>query len=200
MNPALKISAGEVGRKLIHVTLGVLIVTGMYFEYITVWHLFGLLVVGIILSWFARFCRIPLVSWCLDRFDRPGIEWPGQGAITYLVGSLLVLGLFARDAALAAIMVLAVGDSVSSIIGPFGSIRTKLSATKLFEGTFFGGLCGGFAAFFFVSPFEAFLAAFTAMIFEAMEIRLNQRIMNDNIIVPLVAGAIITIVRKMGLV
>lgn len=200
MQSTTPISFRELGRKCIHIALGVMIVSAVSLTYINAWHLFGVLVFGILLSWLARFYRIPFVSWCLDRFDRPGVEWPGQGAITYLIGALLVLGLFPRDVALAAIMVLAVGDSVSSIVGPFGSIRTKLSETKLFEGTFFGGLFGGCAALVFVSPFEAFLASFTAMVFEAMEIRFNQRIMNDNIIVPLVAGAIIIIIRKIGLV
>lgn len=189
----------ELRRKLFHIAFGWVLAGALYFGYITVWHLFALLVGGIIVAWFSTFLRLPVIGWLLERFDRPH-DFPGRGALTYVIGVLLAFGLFPRDAALAATVILAVGDGVSGLVGRFGKIKTRLSNTKWFEGTFTGGLLGGFAACAFVTPFEAFAAGFIAMIFEAMELRLNQKILNDNVIVPLVAGTVIVLIRKFGIV
>lgn len=178
--------------------LGVIIVALLYFKIINEWHIFYSLVLGIFISWLSLKVRLPVVGWFLDKFERKQVR-PGKGAITYFIGILLALKIFPFDVALASILILAIGDSVSSLVGPFGSVRTKLSDKKLFEGTFAGGLMGGLAALLFVAPFEAFLASFVAMFFEAMEIRLNQKILNDNVIVPLVAGTVIVLLRSGGL-
>jgi dolichol kinase len=194
----MPISALEIRRQLLHIFLGLGLVAGLHFDYLSSWHLFGLLIFGIILSWLSVFVRLPVISWFLDRFERKHVR-PGKGAITYFIGVLLALELFPSEIAYASILILALGDGVSSLIGPFGSVRTILSDKKLFEGTFAGALLGGAAATYFVLPFEAFLAAFIAMIFEALEIRLNQQILNDNVIVPLVAGTVILLLRHFGL-
>ena len=188
----------EIRRQLFHILFGAALVILLNFQIINDWFIFWLLASGIIVSWLSLRYRLPIIAWFLDRFERKQVR-PGKGAITYLIGILLALKLFPFRVALAAIAILAVGDGVSSLIGPFGRIKTKLSDKKLFEGTFAGGLLGGAAALFFVAPFEAFLAAFIAMTFEAMEIRLNQKILNDNVIVPLVAGTVIVLLRSGGL-
>lgn len=187
----------EIRRQIFHILLGVGLVVLLNYEIINDWHVFWVLFVGIIISWASLRFRIPVIAWFLDKFERKQVR-PGKGAITYFVGVLLALKLFTFDISLAAILILALGDGVSSLIGPFGKLKTKLSDKKLFEGTFTGGLLGGIAALFFVAPFEAFLASFIAMFFEAMEIRLNQKILNDNVIIPIVAGTVITLLRSGG--
>ncbi len=194
----MPLSALEIRRQLFHILLGIVLVVLLHYELINSWHLFGLLILGILFSWLSVFVRLPVIGWFLDKFERKQTR-PGKGAITYFIGVLLALQLFPTDIAYAAILILALGDGVSSLIGPFGSIRTTLSDKKLFEGTFAGGLLAGVAAMFFVQPFEAFLAAFIAMFFEALEIRFNQQIMSDNVIVPLVAGTVILLLRNFGL-
>lgn len=189
----------EIRRQVFHILLGIVLVLLLSRNIINSWHIFWLLAAGIVLSWISLRYRLPIIGWCLDKFERKHVR-PGKGVITYFIGVLLTLQLFPHDIALASILILALGDGVSSLIGPFGSIKTKLSDKKLFEGTFAGGLLGGIAALFFVAPFEAFAASFTAMFFEAMEIRLNQQILNDNVIVPLVAGTVMVLLRGSGLI
>jgi dolichol kinase len=107
--------------------------------------------------------------------------------------------LYPKDIALASIMVLAFGDSVSHVFGiHFGKTKTILSETKLLEGTVAGFIAGFIGAWVFVSPFEAFFASLAAMIAEAVEIKLGTEEVDDNIIIPLVAGSVIWLMRYFG--
>lgn len=185
----------EIRRQLFHILLGIVIVCLLNGGFLSVRDLFWILVAGILVSWVSTRQRLPIIGWFLDKFERKQVR-PGKGVITYFIGVILALELFPRDVAFAAILILAVGDGVSSLVGPFGHLKTKLSDKKLFEGTIAGAAFGGAAAMVFVSPFEAFVAAFIAMIFEAMEIRLNQKLLNDNVTVPLVAGTVVLLLRN----
>jgi len=194
-----KITPTELRRRLLHIALGPVLVWGMYTGWLTEWLLFWILAAGIVLSFLVRNWRLPVIGWFLDHFDRHSEDFPGRGAITYFIGSLLALQLFPQDIAFAAILILAFGDGISGLIGPFGRLKTQLSAIKLFEGTLAGVAAGAAAASFFISPIEAGIAATAAMTFEAMEIRLNQKILDDNVIVPLAAGTAIMLLRSSGM-
>ena len=85
------------------------------------------------------------------------------------------------------------------IIGEkYGEIKNIFNGTskKLFEGTLAGIFAGFFAALPFIAWQEAFLASFCAMIAEVIQIDLNQNTLDDNIIVPLVAGTTIYLLRR----
>ena len=185
----------EIRRQLFHVFLGIVLVACLYHGLIDSWGLFWVLVAGIAISWISTRKRLPIIGWFLDTFERKQVR-PGKGAITYFIGVVLALELFPTDIAYAAILVLAVGDGVSSLVGPFGRLKTKLSDKKLFEGTIAGAAFGGAAAMAFVSPIQAFVGASIAMLFEAMEIRLNQKLLNDNVTVPLVAGTVMLLIHN----
>ncbi len=188
----------EIRRQLLHIVLGLVLVTLLNHGILDTWSLFWILVLGIIISWISVHHRIPIIGWFLDKFERKQVR-PGKGVITYFIGVILALQLFPMEIAYAAILILAVGDGVSSLIGPFGKLKTKLSDKKLLEGTIAGAAFGGSAAMVFVTPLEAFIAAFIAMVFEAMEIRFNQKLLNDNVTIPLVAGVVIVLLRSWGL-
>ncbi|MCF7846270.1 MAG: hypothetical protein K9L85_03445 [Candidatus Peribacteraceae bacterium] len=185
----------EIRRQLFHIFLGIVMVALLHHGVIDSWSLFWILSLGIVLSWISTRRRLPIIGWFLDKFERKQVR-PGKGAITYFIGAILALELFPPEVAYAAILILAVGDGISSLVGPFGHLKTKLSDKKLFEGTIAGAAFGGSAAMVFVSPLEAFVGAAVAMLFEAMEIRLNQKLLNDNVTVPLVAGTVILLLRS----
>lgn len=185
----------EIRRQLLHIFLGLAIVSLLHRGILDSHDLFWILVAGILVSWISTRRRLPIIGWFLDKFERKQVR-PGKGAITYFIGIILALELFPPEVAFAAIVILALGDGVSSLVGPFGHLKTKLSDKKLFEGTIAGAIFGGAGAMIFVAPFEAFVAAAIAMIFEAMEIRFNQKLLNDNVTVPLVAGTTILLLRS----
>ena len=93
-------------------------------------------------------------------------------------------------------MVLAFGDSVSHLFGlHFGKTKTILSDTKMLEGTIAGFVAGFFGALVFVSPIEAFFASLAAMVAEAIEIKIKAERIDDNLIIPFIAGSAVWVIR-----
>lgn len=185
----------EFRRKILHMVVGISIVAGIYYDLITPYGLFWILVLGIIISFISVKIKLPIIYWLLEKFERKHVH-PGKGAITFFIGSLLVLKLFPEPVALASIMILALGDGICAIIGPFGHVKTVLSEKKLLEGTLAGILLGTWGASIFLPWYEAFVAALVAMTIETSEIKMNNKILSDNILVPLVAGTTIELWRK----
>ncbi|MBI2124510.1 hypothetical protein HYT92_01840 [Candidatus Pacearchaeota archaeon] len=88
-------------------------------------------------------------------------------------------------------MILALGDSISHLYGlNYGRIRYPLSKTKFLEGTIAGFAAGFLGALIFLPWHQAFLASFAAMIVEAIEIKVGANQVDDNLVVPVVAGAV----------
>ena len=97
---------------------------------------------------------------------------------------------------MASIMILALGDSVSHLYGlHYGRIKHPLSSTKFFEGTIAGFIAGFIGALIFLPWLEAFLASLAAMAVEAIEIKIGAGQVDDNLIIPVVAGAAVLAVR-----
>lgn len=188
----------EIRRQLFHIALGILLVFLIDNGVINAYILAALVAVGLVISFQSTRQKIPVISWFLKRFERPRERrrFPGKGALFYLIGSLIVVILFPKDIALASIMVLALGDSVSHFWGShFGQISNPLSDKKFLEGSLAGFAAGFLGAVLFVSPFEAAAASLTAMAAEAIEVKIGLEQVDDNLIVPFVAGAIIWVVR-----
>ena len=162
--------------------------------------LFLLLIIGTILSFLSLHHKLPFISWFLYNFERAHVH-PGKGAICYLIGALFAVILFPQDIALASIMILALADSVSHYVGfNHGRIPHPFNKEKFLEGSVAGILAGFLGAWIFVSSLEAFIAAFAAMVVEGFEIQFNGKLANDklvddNILIPLVAGACILLLR-----
>ena len=156
-----------------------------------------LIILGLILSFFSRRVKIPIIYQLLQKFERKNEleRFPGKGVIFYLIGIDISLLLFPKDIAMASILVLALGDSVSHLYGlHYGKIKL-FSKTKFLEGTIAGFIAGFLGASVFLPWHEAFLASLAAMIVEAIEIKIGTQQVDDNLIVPFVAGAVVWLVR-----
>ena len=191
----------ELLRKSLHIVIGIILLFAYYFELIRPLTIFFFLIVGILASLLCKRTYLPFFTPFLNLFEREHIRktFPGKGMIFFFVGTLLVMQLFPKDIALASIAILTFGDSISHIIGEkYGEIKNIFNgkSKKLFEGTLAGIFAGFLAALFFVAWEEAFLASLCAMIAEVIQIDLNQNTLDDNIIVPLVAGTTIYLLRR----
>src|SRR3989344_7466096 len=192
----------ELKRQLMHLLVGIVTVLLLYLDILSPFSIFLLILIGFLLSFLVkRKIKVPVINWFLHNFERPEQmdTLPGKGTLFFFIGSLLVLKLFDKDIALASIMVLTFGDSISHIIGEkYGEIKNIFNgkSKKLFEGTLAGIFAGFLAALPFIAWQEAFLASFCAMIAEVIQIDLNQNTLDDNIIVPLVAGTTIYLLRR----
>jgi len=194
----MEINRFEIRRQIFHICLGLTIVILLTNNILNSLILFLILIAGILISILSRKFKIPIIYFFLKIFERKGVlkRFPGKGTISFLVGCLLVLQLFERDIALASIMILTFGDSVSHLFGlHFGRKKHPLNCLKSIEGNIAGGITGFLGAMFFISPLPALLASFGAMTAEAIELKMNDKIIDDNIIVPLVAGTIIYLMR-----
>ena len=194
---ASKISV-EVNRKLLHMFLGVVLVALLMFGIVGKEHLFGLLVVMLVLSMLSKKYNIPIISWLLRNFEREDYvkKFPGRGFIFYIIGSLLVLVFFPMDIAMPAILILAFADSIGHLFGiRYGKRKHPYVKTKFVEGWIAGLIAGFIAAFVFVPWHEALAASFFAMLVEGIEVKIGAEEVDDNLIIPLVAAIAIWSVR-----
>ncbi len=188
----------ELKRKVFHILFGSMLILGIYFGILTPLIIGGLIVLGLVLSLLEKKRRIPLISELLDHFEREKVrtKFPGEGMLLYLGGAFIAVLFFPKDVALASITVLAIGDSVSHIAGiSIGKIPHPLNNQKFIEGWVLGLLAAYFAAVLFVPARDAFIAALAGMLIEAFDVVIIKRRINDNLLIPPIAGIAILIFR-----
>ncbi len=191
----------ELKRQLMHILVGLVTIAFIYYNILTPFAILLLIIGGIMLSFLCKRIPIPLISRFLDHMEREEQKknFPGKGTIFFFVGVLLSLQLFERNIAYASIMVLTFGDSISHMFGAqFGRLKNIFNgkSKKLLEGTLAGTLAGFLGALIFVPIPEAFLGSAAAMIAEVIKIDFNDTTLDDNLIVPLVAGTVMVLVGK----
>ena len=197
MNSKLK---SELGRKLIHILFGSIFLALIYFDIIGWAELSVIFMLSIALSLLSKKYKIPIIHQFLENFEKEEHRknMPGKGIIYLLLGMLLSLIFFDKDIALASIAIITFGDAISHIIGTnYGKTKHPLnvSGKKLIEGSIAGTIAAFFAAWIFIYWYAAAIGAIIGMIFEAIELRIFQHDIDDNLIVPVFAGAAMTVVR-----
>lgn len=195
------LSKKEFGRQTLHILVGLITATFYYYEIFSTLAIFLIVIIGLLASILSKRISLPIFSYFLDKFERDNVrnKFPGKGMVFFFIGVLFVIQLFEKDIALAAIMILTLGDSISHIFGAkFGQLQNIFNgkSKKLFEGTLAGTIAGFLGAMLFVPYPEAFLASFAAMIGEVIKIDLNDNTLDDNLVVPLVAGTTIFLLRR----
>ena len=185
----------KVIRKIIHVLIGIIIILFVVFGILNTRLLFYFLLLSIILSLLSIKVKIPAIYKLVLIYKKEKEMPPGRGFIFFIFGSLLALKLFQRDIALASMAILTFSDSASYLFGAFLGKFKILKNNKNIEGTIFGILIGTLAALFFVNFIEAFLACSIAMLAEYLEFRIANNTIDDNLIIPLVAGTTIYLLR-----
>ncbi len=186
----------ELRRQIAHLLIGMSIVFLMELKLMTPNILIFTLLLGAIISIIYRYRPIPLIHEILVALERPKdiASFPGRGPFFLILGSLMAMLLFPADIAKGAITVLAVGDSISHIVGRyFGRTRVPFSKDKMLEGTVVAIVLSTFTALLFVDFTKAFLASLITITCEAVYPEKAARYLDDNLIIPIVAGAIMLI-------
>ncbi len=187
----------ETERNLFHMALGLSIAALLWAGMIDVWMLIAVALLGFLASLARKKRPIPVLDLFLSRFEREDAmqNFPGRGAFFLVIGSILAVAVFPKDVALASIMILAIGDSVSPIVGlRHGSIKHPLSGSRMVEGAVAGFIAAFLGAMLFVAPHEALIASAVAMTFEAVDTLAGFRV-EDNVTIPLVAGLVVMALR-----
>jgi phytol kinase len=182
----------EVKRQLIHIFYGVLISVFLVYDFINSSILFFItLGVGFLSILIKMGVKLPLKDriYMLQRsYER---KFPVKGALFYFLGCAIVVLVFEKDIAIASILILAFGDGVSTLVGPYGKLKHPFNNGKFLEGIFAGFVVATIASMLVV-PFKfAVLASLGAMIIEGFELKINGFKIDDNLLIPLVAGLIL---------
>jgi len=111
------------------------------------------------------------------------------GASTFMLGALVTFWVFGAEIFRIAIIVLAVGDSFSTIVGmKYGSRKLFYNKKKTWEGTLAGLLTSFTACLFLVPAPIAFTAAAVGMLVESAPVELN-----DNLTIPLAVALVMLV-------
>ncbi|MEE8358287.1 MAG: diacylglycerol/polyprenol kinase family protein [Candidatus Hydrothermarchaeales archaeon] len=152
-----------------------------------------MLVVILVGESYKRGLKISLISKVIESAERADVieERPGKGAILFLVGALASIILFGENLKIvsASIIILALGDSVSTLIGVnFGKHKIPYNKMKSLEGSVAGFVFALLGAQIFVGLPLAMLGAITAMLTESLPINID-----DNITIPVLSGLIMSL-------
>jgi len=190
-----KISPFKLRRAVFHILLGTSIIFLSLFYSKAVFVLFYMLLAGIVLSLLSLRFKIPGIWFMIRHFEyyRYIKELPGKSALFFFAGCLLALKLFPQQIALASIAILTFGDPTTSLVSALSKRRYRkpFNTLKNFYGTIAGIIVSFFAALFFVPWKFAIVAAIAAMISEAFIIDIGSDTVDDNLVVPLVAGTVL---------
>lgn len=195
-----KVTKRELYRQLFHIFSGTMLGLLFYHGWITRLHL-TLLFFALLFAFMVYLrIKLPGIHQMLTLMERKKNMkfFPGSGALYFVLGIALSPWLFPRDIATASILILAWSDGIASLIGPYGKFP-YINPKKMWEGIIVAIIAGAVAASFVVPPLEAILAATLAMLVEGLDIKIKGWKIDDNPIVPLVAGIVISIVRVVRL-
>ncbi|MEE9323359.1 MAG: diacylglycerol/polyprenol kinase family protein [Candidatus Aenigmarchaeota archaeon] len=183
----------EIPRQIVHLSGLVFVIMAQFTERETTIFYFALITLSLFLySWYTRSQERKLANFLekfeskfrdlLFRFERKDVRNPFTGAMFFYLGCTITFILFPLPIASAACAMLAVGDSLSTLIGKkFGK---HMIGRKTFEGfmaCFLGSLLAGI---FFVSPVLSFTGAIASSLTELLP-----RI-NDNLTIPVASGLV----------
>lgn len=122
--------------------------------------------------------------------NRADARLPGLDVLFFFIGCWIVLAVFPQEIAFAAILILAFGDSVAHLVSRrFGGTETFLTKTTYLEGTIAGIVAASLAAWLYVPLIPAITASIVALFIEAGELRIGDHYVDDNLLIPLSAGA-----------
>ncbi|MFP4424745.1 MAG: diacylglycerol/polyprenol kinase family protein [Candidatus Woesearchaeota archaeon] len=185
----------EIRRQSAHLFFGLVIVLLLDYELLNGYALAVISVIIILLSIAASKTRLPLTKYIRliqRKNEREGMQF--KGMIFYALGCTLVVFIFPKDIALAAIMILALGDSTSRLVGPMGYLRYPFNNKRFLEGIVAGAIVATMGAWAFVDIIPAMIAASGAMIIEGIDMRINTHKIDDNLTIPLVSALILFLI------
>jgi dolichol kinase len=133
--------------------------------------------------------ELPLIS-AITRHAANQSELRGFAAapLYFAFGILFTLVIFPHPASYAAIAMFCLGDSAASLFGGLVSTSLPFNKGKTWEGSLAGFFFAFLAGTFFVSPLLALAGAAIAMTIEVLPLPIN-----DNVLIPVITGAVLSL-------
>jgi len=176
----------ETERQIFHLVLGtllasVILLLGKFYSLA----LFGTLIVaGVFLSELLhKGIRVQPFHWFVRRLEREKVK-PGQGTLTFVLGSFIALVFFEPSIVFLSVLILAFADSFSTLVG------RGIGVIKIYNGKTLEGFLGGFlASLFVVLPYlNAYVAIAVCLVASLTELLSP---VDDNIVIPPLSSLII---------
>lgn len=112
--------------------------------------------------------------------------------VYYAVGILLALLIFPVPANYATVAIFTLGDSIASLIGTYyGATLLPFNRAKSLEGSLAGFVFAFLAGAVFISPWFALVGAAIAMFIEYLPLPIN-----DNLLIPIFTGLVLTLLIR----
>ncbi len=185
----------ELRRQIAHMLTGTALLFLIKFGFVNATVLAVILAIGGIMILVSLRVRIPMLEKILHYFDREKDRayFPAKGAFYFIMGCAISLVLFEYNIALASIAIMTYGDAITTIAGTyFGKTKNPLNPNKHLEGTFSAIIVSTVIAFAFVRFPQAFLGSAAGMFVESLTIRFIDKPLDDNVIIPIIAGITMT--------
>lgn len=186
----------EFRRQIGHLVIGLSIVALLYFKIIDSAILAMIVAGGGIISLILKRKKIPVLTRLLETFERKeDLEhFPGKGSFFLVLGATFATLIFPEMIALGAITIMAVGDSIATLIGKYvGKIRFPFHKEKSFEGSLTAFFVSTLAASLFVPFPQAMIASLMAMTVESLPLKIGKIKIDDNLVIPIVAGVVMSL-------
>lgn len=186
----------ELRRQIAHFCIGSSIAALLYFRLLNSQILAAIAVIGGLLILIERRKKIPLLTNILEIFERKKDikNFPGKGSFFLVCGAFFSTILFDPEIAIAAVIIMAVGDSIATIIGKYvGKIPLPYNREKSLEGSLLAFFAGTLAATLVIPFHHALIGSSVAMMIESLPLKIKKLSIDDNLIIPIVAGITLTL-------
>ncbi len=190
----LKDSDPNVRRKLFHLIYGITLAGLIHYGFINIYHLgltavvFGAFVLG---SKFFKSKKITYLILYFERQKKP--KYLGLGPFLFLVSAFLTALLFKQPIAVAAILNLAIGDSINVLLGHFGQ-NNGWQGKKRLEASFTAAIATVMVALYFVNPYQAVAGSLVTLVLEYTEPEISGMKIDDNLLIPIISGLAMSLV------
>jgi dolichol kinase len=173
----------ETKRHIFHIAFGTILALLYSFAIITKIHFLILLILSIAAFTLYKHVKIPILHQIMQNLERKENlrKFPGKGAIYYMLGCTIAAWLYSADVATASILILAWGDGMAGLARSFAR-----KPNKPWHTTAIGIIAGTIASGFYAKFIPALAASASAMLLERIHWKID-----DNLVVPIVAGAVI---------
>lgn len=180
----------EIVRKTLHILLGSFIIFSYYYNLISGFWIFCLLLVSALFSYVQKKHPLPIITYFVKHYGRESEKnFPGKGFVLFLIGALLTVELFQKNIALASLAILTFGDSSSQIFSTLvHKHKFKIHKKKSLTGYLVSMTLSWIISSFFVNFLVALVGVVSAITLELFEVKIEDSVLDDNILVPLTAG------------
>jgi dolichol kinase len=192
----------EVRRKLLHMVWGFFLAALLWFG-VADWRLFAtFLVINLLASLsyaLTRKWKHPAFAIFFDLMERPEGKkcfLPGMSALYYHLSFFILAAFFPKEAAVAGMIILAIGDTVALWYGVFlGKVPVPWNKKKDLDARFIAAVICTVILLPVLPWWQGLIASVIGMFIESFDYKRGWVLLDDNFLVPLAAGAVIWILQ-----